>query len=358
MPSQQEVRWSQLKIGVLVLAAIALLIALIFLMSGTSGGFFTPKLTIRSYFENAAGLKVGAPVSLDGVTIGSVTSMRVAPDHKLTPVEVTMRVSSKFHGGLRKDSKAALSTVGVLGDTIIDINSQYATGPLLQDGDELPTNETPTIPDVIKASQGTVEQLNVILAKMNTLIDNISSGKGSIGQLVSNDALYHKVYATMDELHTLTNNLNQGKGSLGKLMTNDDLYNRANATVNSLQKIAAELDNGQGTAGKLLKDPSLYNNLNKTVESTNTLVSNINEGKGSIGYLAKDPALARKLNDTVTQLDDILARINQGEGTLGQLSKNDTLYKNTDQLMVETHNLVSAVRQNPKKYLSIHLKIF
>lgn len=358
MPSQQEVRWSQLKVGVLVLAAIALLIVLIFLMSGTSGGFWTPKLTIRSYFENAAGLKVGAPVSLDGVTIGSVTAIRVAPDHKLTPVEVTMKVSSKFHNGLRKDSKAALSTIGVLGDTIIDIDSQYATGSLLNDGDELQTNETPTIPDVIKASQGTVEQLNVILAKLNTLIDNISSGKGSIGQLVSNDALYHKVYDTMDELHRLTNNLNQGKGSLGKLMTNDDLYNRANATVDSLQKIATELNNGQGTAGKLLKDPSLYNNLNKTIENTNTLVSNINEGKGSIGYLAKDPAFAHKLNETVVQLNDILTRVNKGEGTLGQLSVNDTLYKNTDQLMVETRSLIGAVRQNPKKYLTIRLKIF
>jgi phospholipid/cholesterol/gamma-HCH transport system substrate-binding protein len=358
MPSQQQVKWSQLKIGLLVLAAITLLLVLIFLMSGTSGGFFARKLTIRSYFENAAGLKVGAPVSLDGVTIGSVAEMRIAPDHKLTPVEVTMRVSSKFHNGLRRDSKAALSTIGVLGDTIIDINSQYASGPLLQDGDVLQTNETPTIPDVIKASQGTVEQLNVILAKLNTLIDNISGGKGSIGQLVSNDALYHKVYDTMDELHRLTNNLNQGKGSLGKLMTNDDLYNRANATVDSLQKAAAELNNGQGTAGKLLKDPSLYNNLNQAVENTNTLVANINAGKGSIGYLAKDPAFAKKLNDSVTQLDSILIRINKGEGTLGQLSTNDTLYKNTDQLLVESRSLVGAIRQNPKKYLSIRLRLF
>ena len=72
MPSQQEVQWSQLKVGVLVLVALAVLIGLIFLMSGNTGGIFTGKITVRSYFENSAGLKVGAPVNLEGVTIGNV----------------------------------------------------------------------------------------------------------------------------------------------------------------------------------------------------------------------------------------------------------------------------------------------
>ena len=68
MPSQQEVQWSQLKVGVLVIVAVAALTALIFLMSGSTGGIFTRKITLRSYFENSAGLKEGAPVNLEGVT--------------------------------------------------------------------------------------------------------------------------------------------------------------------------------------------------------------------------------------------------------------------------------------------------
>ena len=75
--------------------------------------------------------------------------------------------------------------MGVLGDTVVDINSQVATGPPMQDGDELKTLETPTIQDVVKASQGTIESLNVILAKLNTVVDNLQSGKGSIGQLIN-----------------------------------------------------------------------------------------------------------------------------------------------------------------------------
>ena len=85
MPSQQEVQWSQLKVGVLVIVALAALTALIFLMSGSTGGFFTGKTILRSYFENAAGLKVGAPVNLEGYTVGSVKSI-AGPRMKLPEV--------------------------------------------------------------------------------------------------------------------------------------------------------------------------------------------------------------------------------------------------------------------------------
>src|SRR5580692_11934263 len=71
MPSQQEVRWSQLKVGVIVLVSVVILTTLLFLMTSTSGmGFFSHKLTVTTYFENSAGLKVGAAVNLEGVTIG------------------------------------------------------------------------------------------------------------------------------------------------------------------------------------------------------------------------------------------------------------------------------------------------
>ncbi len=358
MPSQQEVQWSQLKVGVLVVVSLVLLTALVFLISGSVGGLFTKKITVRSYFENAAGLQEGAPVSLEGVTIGSVVKIQVTSTRKLTPVEVTMKISQKFGDTLHKDSKASLSTIGVLGDTIVDINSQYATGPRLQDGDELHTMETPSVTDVVKASQGTIEQLNVILAKLNALVDNITNGNGSIGQLISSDALYKQFFDAASQINTLASNLNKGKGSIGKLMTDDTLYDRANDSVTKLDTIANDLNNGKGSIGKLLKDETLYNNLNATVTNANTLLANINEGKGGLGYLAKDPNFAKKLDDTVNKLNLILTNVSDGKGTLGQLANNDSLYKNANELMVESQRLVTTIRQDPKRYLTVRLRIF
>lgn len=361
MPSQQEVRWSQLRVGLIVLAATIILVTLLFLMTSASGvGIFSRKLTITTYFENSAGLKEGAAVNLQGVTIGTVRSVSVvnSPDRKLTPVRVVMRINESKAANLRKDSKAALTTIGVLGDTVVDINSQFAVGPPLQDGDELKTLETPSLTDVVKASQGTIESLNVILAKLNSIVDNLQSGKGSIGQLINNPDLYNKTYSTVDELHKLAVNLNQGKGSVGKLINDDQLYNRLNGAAGKLETIANQLDSGRGTAGKLLKDETLYNNLNSAVAHANSLLADADAGRGGLGLMLKDPKFRAELSDTLTQVNTLVKGINEGRGTLGKLTTDDAAYTNLNRLLTESTNLVTAIRQDPKKYLTIHMKIF
>jgi phospholipid/cholesterol/gamma-HCH transport system substrate-binding protein len=358
VPSQQEVQWSQLKVGVLVLVALAALTALTFLMTGSTGGMFTGKITLRSYFENAAGLKEGAPVNLEGVTVGNVTGIKIVAARKLTPVEVTMKVGAKYRRGVHTDSKSSLETIGVLGDTVVDISSTTATGPPIQNNGELQTNETPNLSDVIKSSQGTIEQLNTILAKVDHLADSLNSTKGSIGELINNPYLYNKAIVTLNQLSQLVDYVANGKGSIGKLVADDTLYNHFNDTVAKLDKLTTNLDEGKGTIGKLLKDETMANNLNQSVSSANQLLADINAGKGGLGMIAKDPQFAAKLRDTVDKLDSILNRVDSGEGTIGQLMRNPSVYNNLDQTLTESRGLIAAIRENPKKYLTFHVKIF
>ncbi len=358
MPSQQEVHWSQLKVGVLVFVAIVALLALVFLMSGSSGGLFTRQLTVRSYFENSAGLKNGAQVTLEGVTVGTVKSIRIVPERKLTPVEVTMKIAAKYAGGVHQDSKTSLVTQGVLGDTDVDIDSERAVQPEIADNGELPTTESPSLTDVIKSSQGTIEQLNTILAKVNTLVDTISSGKGSIGKLINDPGLYDKAVGTVGQLQSIVDQIGNGKGSIGKLFTDDTLYNKANDAIAHLDAVTKEIDSGQGSVGKLIKDPALYNNLQQSTAQLNELLANVNAGKGGLGLIAHDPAFAQKLNDTVTRLDSILSRADDGQGTLGQLVRNPDIYNNANEMILNANHLVTAIRENPKTYLTFHVKIF
>src|ERR1700744_412103 len=349
MPSQQEVKWSQLKVGVIVLVSMALLTTLLFLMTKASGmSVFSKKLIVHTYFENSAGLKKGGEVQLQGVTIGEVKNVVISTDpaRKLTPVEAVMKLDPKFIASLHKDSKASLSTIGVLGDTVVDINSQTATGPPLENGDELRTLETPSLSDVVKASQGTIESLNVILAKMDKIVDNLENGKGSVGKLINDPELYNKAAKTVDQLATLTANLNAGKGSVGKLLNDDQLYDKLNDTANKLDTIANDLQSGKGSAGKLLKDDSLYNNLNSTLTHANSLLAEADAGKGGLGLLVKDPAFAKKLDDTVSKLDTLLTGIDNGQGTLGKFATDDAAYNNLNKLLTESTSLVSTIRQD------------
>jgi phospholipid/cholesterol/gamma-HCH transport system substrate-binding protein len=361
MPSQAEVRWSQLKIGVIVLISLALLCTLLFLMTSAAGtGVFQKHLFITSYFDNASGLRAGAPVELEGVTIGEVQRVKISTDpaRKLTPVEVVMKISPHYQASLHKDSVASLETSGVLGDTILEINSQRATGPQLENRDELPSKDEPSIQDVVQSSQQTVKSVNEMLPKMNDIVTAIDNGKGTAGKLVNDPALYNRAVQTVNELQALANNLNAGKGTAGKLLTDDTLYNHLNDAAAKLDTITTGLSGGKGSAGKLLTDDTLYNNLNTTLTQTNAILAQVNSGKGGLGMLLKDPAFADKLNDTVNKLDLLLNNVDEGKGTLGKLATDDTAYNNLNKLLTQSTDLVTMIRQDPKKYLTIHMKVF
>lgn len=359
MPSQKQVKWSQLKVGITVVIASITLGILIFLMSGT-GGWFTPKIKLSSYFDNASGLRVGAPVRLNGVDIGNVISMRVVPDKdkQLTPVEVIMKVSTKYHANLREDSRTLLSTAGVLGETYIDIDSSQASGPEVKDGDVLPIRDRPDLNDMIRSSQGTLQNMDALLRRLDRIVAFVESGKGSVGKLIYDPTLYNRINDTVNEFQTIANAVGRGQGTVGKLLKDDTLYNKFNATIDKVNLIVDDINAGKGTAGKLLKDPVLFDNANAAIANLKQVTDDINAGKGTIGKLAKDQEMADKIQDTVNKLQAIADNINSGRGTIGKLIQDPSVFNNLDQMLVESRELVKSVRENPKKYLTIHLKVF
>jgi phospholipid/cholesterol/gamma-HCH transport system substrate-binding protein len=358
MPSQKELRWSQLKVGILAIAGLATLTALIFILAGSSGGLFSPKLNLRAYFENANGLKVGAPVSLEGVTVGNVTHVRIIPHHEPNSVEVICRVGSKYLPAMHTDSTVTITQAGVLGDAFLDISSVHATGPEPANNAELAVSLTPSVQDVVRTSQESIVNINKVVSKVSILLDTINNGNGTAAMLLKDPGVARKIANTIDQLHQLTVDIGNGKGTVGKLLTDDELYDRLNSTVGKLNNIATSLDNGQGTAGKLLKDDSLYKNLNSALSNTNELLGGINAGKGSLGKLAKDPAMAAKLEESVTHLNAILQGIQDGKGSLGQMFNNRSLYDNLDKTLNDTGQLISAIRKDPKTYLTVRVKVF
>ena len=359
MPSQKQLKWSQLRVGLTVIIASLTLAFLLFLMSGT-GGFFTKRITLVSYFDNASGLRVGAPVRLSGVDIGNVAAIRVVPDKdkQITPVEVVMKVSTKYGFDLRRDSVTSLETAGVLGETYLDIDSSQAIGPVVKDGDTLPTQVHPDFNEVVRSSQSTLQNMDALLKRADRILAFAESGKGSLGKLIYDPTLYDRFSQTVTEFKSVVDEIAQGNGSLGKLINNNDAYNKFVATLDRINQVADDLQAGKGSAGKFLKDPALYNNANDTIANLKKVSEDINAGKGTLGRLTKDEELANKLDTTITKLAALTTALEDGKGTAGRLFKDDTLYNNANQMLTETQGLVKAIRENPKKYLSIKLHIF
>ncbi len=259
-------------------------------------GFFTPRLTLKSYFDNAQGLRVGAPVRLSGVDVGNVTNIRIVAEKskQLTPVEVTMKVSTKYSYGMRRDSVTSLDTAGVLGETYLDIESAQAIGAPVQDGDTLPTQVHPDFNQVVRASQSTLQNMDALLKRADRILAFAESGKGSLGKLIYDPTLYNRFSSTVAEFQQIVQQVGNGEGSLGRLISRNDAYDKFLSTLDKMNSVIDDMQQGKGTAGKFLKDPSLYNNANDTIANIKKLTEDINAGKGTLGKLSKDEELAQE----------------------------------------------------------------
>jgi phospholipid/cholesterol/gamma-HCH transport system substrate-binding protein len=357
LPSQKQLKWSQLKVGITVIVAGIILTVLGVLMSGT-GGLFTRTILLKSYVFDAQGLREGAPVRLSGVDVGNVKAIRVVPNRPLSPVEIVMKVNRKYDFNLRKDSKIMLSTAGVLGETYINIDSSGAKGAPVENGDVLISGEVPGYEDVMSAANSSLQNMDVLLKRMDRIIAFVESGQGSVGKLIYDPALYNRVNATVSEFQNLVSEISEGKGSIGKLIADDELYNKANATIDKINKMIDDVNAGNGTVGKLLKDETLYKNLNQTIANAKQLTDDINAGKGAIGKMARDQAFADKLQNTLNRISNLTDKLDEGNGSAAMFLRDPAVYNNTNKLLTDTQELIKAIRQNPKKYLTIHLKLF
>jgi len=336
------------------------LAVLVFLISGTSG-FLTPKVRLIAYFDNAEGLRSGQPVDLQGVAIGNVTSVRVVPGRQKTPVQVIMKINGKYAEFIRlgpKGSTATIQTAGVLGESFIDVDSRNAEGPPAVDGAELKPGNAPGYQDVIRSSQSTLQNIDILLDRANSILAQVQEGKGTLGQVINDPTMINKINGILNQVQGLLNDVSNGKGTIGQLFTDKTLVVKANDAIDKLDRLVDDINNGKGNLGKLVKDETLYNNLNQSVSKANKLLDDLNAGRGPAGKLLKDEEFARKLQNTIDKLSNIVDRLDAGEGSAGKLLRDPSVYNSTDQLLVETRTLIKAIRENPKKYLTIHFRVF
>jgi phospholipid/cholesterol/gamma-HCH transport system substrate-binding protein len=378
-PTKKAIGFRELRVGLFVIIAIAVLIFLILQASGDIS--FARKVRLKAQFPTAEGLRPGGEVRLAGVRIGKVDDVRLLPpsDSPNAPkVEAVLALDSKVDGKnvtdlVRTDSKAQLATPSLLGsDRMINITPGTSLGNPVQEGQNLTTTTEGGMAQLTESGNELVGQLNQLSQQVTDITRKINEGQGTLGRFVNDEAFYDNLNVTIRETQGIMRQLRSGEGSAGKLINDPALYNNINAVSAQLQAISQDLRAGRGTAGKLLTDEALYNDarstiarLNTSVEEINKITADVRAGRGTAGKLLTDEALyndARaaiaRFNTSAERIDNIIAGIQRGEGTAGKLLTDEALYNNVNQLSSESVKLLYDFRQNPKKYLTIKFSIF
>jgi phospholipid/cholesterol/gamma-HCH transport system substrate-binding protein len=381
--STKNIGLSQLRVGLLVLIAIVVLVVLILNASGNLNPFAS-HLGLRARFADANGLREGSEVRLAGVRIGKVDRIRLltASEVGTAPnpqkVEAFLTIDSKIDGipaseRIRTDSTAQQASPSILGsEMMINITPGTALGKPVTENFLLPSTSGSTMGDLATSGTDLAQRLSKLSDQLNEVVKNVREGKGTVGRLFNDEALYDNLNATIRDAEALAQQIKSGKGSAGKFIYDEALYNNANDIALNLRKLSSDLAAGRGSAGKFLQSDEMYNKINRIADRVNhsmdqidAIVAGVNSGQGTLGKLVKDEGLYNdtrtaiaRFNTTAARIDNVVAGAQRGEGTLGKLITDDQLYSNVNNLSSEGVKLLYDFRQNPKKYLTIKFQLF
>ena len=283
-PSKKTIGLSELRVGLFVVIAIAVLIFLILNASGDINPF-ARKLHLRAQFTNADGLRTGSEVRLAGVKVGKVDEVKLLPpqDRPDAPkVEAKISVDNNIDGQpanerIRSDSTVSLGSPSLLGnDKIINVTAGTAAGQPVKENDLLPSligNQT-MLGNL--AGPEVADQITGISKNLNEITRKINEGPGTLSRILNDESLYDSLNAAVIDTQAVIRQIRSGQGTAGRLINDPAIYNNVNDLAIRLNDIAEGLRRGRGTAGKLLTDDALYNKINALADRVNASVNDIN----------------------------------------------------------------------------------
>ena len=350
MAQRKQLSWTELRVGVFVLAGLFILAIAIFYITGA--GTLGPKYRLITYLPEVEGVTDGAPVSLDGVEIGNVETVRInpKPEDAQHNIQLVLRINKKYAPDIREDSTASLITEGLLGNRYVQV-SRGLVGQQLPNNGVLPGKQEAEMKEIMSRVGDLADQ-------MRSVLDQARNGNGTIGKLINDPSLYNNLNATANRLNAIAGSIQEGKGSVGKLLNSDELYTKVNATIGNVNDVIGAVKEQKGTAGKLIYDPAVYDNAKNFLNNGNALLSGVREGKGSLGKVVNDDQLYNNLRDASAQVRDATAKLNSNTGTAGRLMTDPALYDNLTGATADLRLLLGDFRKDPKKFLHVKLSIF
>ncbi len=287
-------------VGIFVLIGIAILVAGIMTLGGQQKRF-VKNIKLRAIFDDVAGLQTGNNVWFSGVKIGTVRRINFYGDSQ---VEIEMNVEEKVKEYIRKDSKATISSDGLIGNKIIVLYGGTTQAPSVEDGDRLVAVMPLDTDKMMETLQENNQNLVSITNDLKMLTGRIAEGEGIIGAVMTDSLVamnFRSILTNLDrasvnsnrmlgELTNFSTSLNQEGTLINDLVNDKETYQKLQETISELQATAT---NAQGVT----------DNLNEATKKLNT-------SDNALGMMLNDPEFASNLKGTMVRVDSSTIYLN------------------------------------------------
>ena len=366
--------FSEVVVGVFMVAVLALLVYFTVVISGVDVLFGREKALARIAFTDVGGLKERDNVVYRGMKVGIVEKIELAPTNVMVTVLVDRGVV------LREGCHASVSALSLLGGNYLLLEEGAgAVQPLattvfrgdppidwVRDLGKIAGSLNEVLNDgsfrsIISNFEATAENVNKIVAR-------VERGEGTAGRLLSRDDTVYQdlreavagakravgdaektfdgARKTFDHAAAVAERLDRGEGTLGRLVSKDDaVYADLKQTLANAAAISARIERGEGTLGRLTaKDDALWGDLTNAVANVRAATAKLKSGEGLLGRAFNDAALADDAAKLVANLRTVSERLEKGEGTLGRLMTERELYDEVNATIKDVRQIIDNYR--------------
>ncbi len=341
MSSKRKDSFSEVIVGVFMLAVLALLVYFTIVISGVDVWGGRSKVEMEVTFTDVGGLKEQDNVMYRGTKVGKVERIVLGEETLKVVLEIDKDVI------LRDGYRIAVCNLSMLGGNYLLL--EEGKGEKLDLASTEFVGETPS--DWMRDISSIAKNINAITEgeELNSIVTNLAAasssvkvvvsrlerGEGTIGKLLSSDTtLWNGAETTATNLAAITTDLRQGRGTIGKLMTDDSVHRNLDRTLANVAEITRRLEQSEGFIGKMLaKDDPVYGDFSAAVKAFRKAGESLDTG-----------SLMSSANNLLATLNSVALKLDKGEGSLGMLINDKTIHEEVEGLTRDVRQVIDNYR--------------
>jgi phospholipid/cholesterol/gamma-HCH transport system substrate-binding protein len=239
----------EFNVGIFVLIGVGLAMAAILVLGGKQSIFSSTNKYV-SHFDKVDGLVTGAKVVLGGLQIGVLTEVDI--DEKTRNIKVEYAVERKYENYIREDSVVEIVTQGVLGDKYLSIVPGDLSKPAIPNGGTIAIGGSKDLSQLFSSSEkllqkltSTADSLDRVLGAFNRNnradqffegLANTSKNMSSLSKKLNDEINEMKLKSSINHLNSILEKINHGQGTVGALINDPALYDDAKALVGQVNR--------------------------------------------------------------------------------------------------------------------------
>lgn len=243
-------RFYQRSVGLLVLATLGVLFAMLW-MTNRQFGFFSQTYRLYGFLDNVKNIQRATPVTLAGLKIGEVHNLTITDYNQ---IRIELILDREYQPRIREDSAAQVKT-DLLGNAHIEINMGSPTQSMLRDGADLSFLRAPDLDVLLRQAQEQLVQVSAVLTNVRTITDELKKPEGGLLGTLDAFARVTQEFSTrlsgyLQRIDGVLRDATELSGQLGPLLRELTAVSReASRSAADLAAVGARIREGQGVLG-------------------------------------------------------------------------------------------------------------